>query len=104
MEIREPRRSDDQNDALHGLIDQIIKQRPTHNGVRMDKALWKATFMQALGEEIRFVPTLEGDGVFPLGLSTKELSPSRFSELIDFILAWCAREEITIEHFDREAA
>lgn len=100
LEIREPKRSDEQNSALHGLIQQIIKQRPVHNGVRMDMALWKASFMQALGEEIRFVSTLEGDGVFPIGLSTRALSKSRFSELLDFILAWCAREEIEIEHFD----
>lgn len=100
LELREPKRSDDQNDAIHGLIDQIIKQRPIHNGIRMDKALWKASFMQALGEEIRFIPTLDGDGVFPIGLSTRELGKNRFSELIEFVLAWCAREGLTIKHFD----
>lgn len=100
LELREPTRSDAQNDALHGLIDQIIKQRPTHNGIRMDKALWKATFMYALGEEVRFVPTLEGDGVFPIGLRTSSLGKERFGELMEFILAWSAREGLTIEHFD----
>lgn len=102
LEIREPKRSDEQNAALHGLIAQIIKKRPVHNGVRMDMALWKASFMQALGEEVRFVPTLDGDGVFPIGLKTSALSKSRFSELIEFILAWCAREEIAVEYFDAD--
>lgn len=102
LEIREPKRSDEQNAALHGLIAQIIKQRPVHNGVRMDMALWKASFMQALGEEVRFVPTLDGDGVFPIGLKTSALTVARFSELIEFILAWCAREEITVQYFDAE--
>lgn len=100
LELREPTRTDDQNDALHGLIDQIIKQRPVHNGIRMDKALWKAAFMQALGEEIRFLPTLDGSGVFPLGLRTSALGKSRFAELMEFILAWCATEGLTVEHFD----
>ena len=100
LEIKEPKRSDEQNAALHGLIGQIMKQRPVQNGVRMDMALWKASFMQALGEEVRFVPTLGGDGVFPIGLSTSALSKSRFSELIEFVLAWCALEGLTVEHFD----
>lgn len=100
LEIREPTRTDEQNDALHGLIDQIIRQRPEHNGIRMDKALWKAAFMQALGEEIRFLPTLDGKGVFPIGLSTARLSVSRFTELMEFILAWCATEGLTVQHFD----
>lgn len=100
LEIKEPKRSDDQNAALHGLIGQIIKQRPVHNGVKMDMALWKASFMQALGEEVRFVPTLDGDGVFPVGLRTSALGVARFSELIEFVLSWCAREGIEVEHFD----
>ena len=100
MELREAKRSDDQNAALHGLIQQIVRQRPVHNGVRMDMALWKASFMQALGEEVRFVPTLDGDGVFPIGLRTSALSKARFAELIEFILAWCAREGIEVQHFD----
>ena len=100
LEIKEPKRSDDQNAALHGLIGQIIKQRPIHNGIRMDMALWKASFMQALGEEVRFVPTLDGDGVFPVGLRTSALGVARFSELIEFVLSWCAREGLTVEYFD----
>lgn len=102
MEVRDAKRTDHQNAALHGLIAQIIRQRPIHNGISMDMALWKASFMQALGEEVRFVPTLDGDGVFPIGLSTSALPKDRFSELIEFVLAWCAREGLTVEHFDGE--
>lgn len=104
LELREARRSDDQNSALHGLIAQIMRQRPMHNGVRMDMALWKATFLHALGEEVRFVPTLEGDGVFPLGLKTSALSKARFAELLELVLAWSAREGLQIEHFDEQRA
>lgn len=99
LEIRPRKRTDEQNDALHGLIAQILRQRPVHNGVKMDLPLYKATFMQALGEEVRFVPTLEGDGLFPLGLSTSKLTKQRFSDLIELILAWSAREGLQIEHF-----
>lgn len=104
MELREAKRTDEQNDALHGLIDQIIKQRPHHCGVRYDKASYKATFMHALGHEMRMLPTLEGDGLFPMGLSTSQLAKGEFSDLIEFILAWCAREGLTVEHFDGEGS
>ncbi len=102
LEVRESKRTDDQNAALHGLIAQIIKQRPIHNGIRMDMALWKASFMQAFGEEVRFIPTLDGDGVFPVGLRTSALSVARFSELIEFILSWAAQQGLTIQHFDAD--
>jgi hypothetical protein len=100
MELRAETRTDEQNRAIHGLIGQIMKQRTHHNGVRMDMALWKAVFLQALGEEVRFVPTLDGDGLFPLGLSTSKLTIARGSELIEFILCWAAREGLAIQHFD----
>jgi len=95
-----PGRTIPQNDALHGLINQIIKQRPTLHGNPMDMGLWKATFMNALGIEIRLMPTLDGKGVFPIGLSTRDLSKEQFSDLIEYILWWCATEDLTIEHFD----
>lgn len=104
LEVRGPKRSDEQNDALHGLISQIMRQCPVHNGVRMDMALWKAAFMHALGEEVRFIPALDGGGVFPVGLRTSALSKARFSELLEFILSWCAREGIEIKHFEEMAA
>ena len=103
LELRERTRTDDQNDALHGLIDQILKQRPVHRGVRMDKARYKAVFMQALGHEMTMLPTLEGDGFFPMGLSTSRLTVGEFANLMELILAWCAREGIEVKHFDEAA-
>lgn len=100
LELRERTRSDEQNDALHGLIDQILKQRPFLNGIRMDKVRMKAVFMQALGHELQMLPTLAGDGFFPMGLSTSKLTVSQFTDLIEFILAWCAEQGLEIKHFD----
>lgn len=103
LELREATRSDAQNAALHGLIGQIMKQRTHHNGVRMTMPLWKAVFVEALGEEVRFVPKLGGDGMFPIGLSTSALSKSRFADLITLILAWSTQEGLTVEHFEDAA-
>lgn len=100
LELRPVKRTDEQNDALHGLIDQILKQRPIHCGMRMSKEAYKAVFMHALGKEVTMLPTLDGDGFFPMGLSTSKLTVGEFTQLIDSILAWCAREGITVRHFD----
>jgi hypothetical protein len=100
LELREPKRSDDQNRALWGALNQIQRQRPTHNGVKMSPELWKSVFMDALGAEMRMLPKLDGDGFFPIGHSTSRLTKSEFADLLTLILAWCAREGIDIEHFD----
>lgn len=100
LELRETKRSDDQNRALWGVLGQIQRQRPTHNGVKMNPELWKAVFLHALGNETVFVPTLDGCGMFPLGQRSSQLSKGEFADLLTLILAWCAREGLTIEHFD----
>lgn len=102
MEIRDAKRTDAQNAALWSLLGQIQKQRPVHNGVQMTPELWKAVFMQAAGQEIVFVPTLEGAGMFPLGLRSSKLTKPEFSALIECILAWTASQGLEIEHFDGE--
>lgn len=105
LELREPKRTDDQNRALWGLLNQIQKQRPVHCGVSMTAETWKSVFMQALGAEMVFVPTLDGDGMFPMGHRTSHLTKGEFAGLLTLMLAWCDREGLTIEHFDdREAA
>lgn len=100
LELREPKRSDDQNRALWSLLNQVQKQRPIHNGVRMSAELWKATFMHAAGVEGVFLPTLEGDGLFPAGFRSSKLTKAEFANLLELILAWAAREGLTIQHFD----
>ncbi len=100
VEWTKSNRTLEQNSALHGLLAQIVRQRPERNGLRMTVPLYKAAFMHALGEEVKFMPSLDGTTVFPLGLSTSRLTKERFSDLIEFILAWCAKEGLTVEHFD----
>jgi hypothetical protein len=103
LELREPKRSDEQNAALWGLLNQIQRQRPTHNGVKMTPELWKTVFMDALGAEMRMLPKLDGDGFFPIGHSTSRLTKGEFADLLTLMLAWCAREGLRVEHFDEAA-
>lgn len=102
LELREPTRSTEQNAALWSLLTQVHRQRPTHNGVKMTPELWKAVFMQAWGAEVVFLPTLEGDGMFPAGHRSSHLTVGEMSTLLEFILAWTAKEGLTITHFGGE--
>lgn len=99
LEIRNAKRTDPQNAALWSLLGQIQRQRPVHNGVQMDTETWKCLFLQALGREVRFVPTLDGTSMLPLGLRSSKLTKAEFSDLLELILAWCATEGLQVEHF-----
>ena len=102
IDIRETKRSDDQNRALWSLLTQITRQRPTHNGVKMDQEMWKAVFMNALGVEMKIMPNLDGNGFFPIGHRSSQLTKSEFADLLTLMLAWAAREGLEIRHFDGE--
>lgn len=104
MELREAKRTDDQNRALWSLLHQIHKQRPTHNGVEMTPDLWKAVFLDAWGAETVFLPKLEGGGMFAAGHRSSQLTKAEFAELLTVILAWCAHQGLEIEHFDQAEA
>ena len=96
LEIAEPKRSTDQNAKLWATLTDIARQRPIHNGVKMTPDLYKAVFMQALGREMVMLPTLNGDGFFPIGHRSSELSKAEFSDLLELIHAWAAQNEVAL--------
>jgi hypothetical protein len=103
LEIREPKRTDEQNAAMWGLLAQITKQRPVHNGRPMTSDLWKSVFMDALGHEVDYVGSLDGTRIFPLGHRSSHLTKAQMSDLLELMLAWCAEQGLTIQHFDEAA-
>ena len=100
VEVKGESRTDRQNRAIHGLIGQIMKQRPVHRGIEMTMEAYKAVFMHGLGRELDMIPSLDGRSMVPLGLSTSALTVGEFNQLVEFTLAWCAQEGLTIRHFD----
>jgi hypothetical protein len=103
LELREAKRTDPQNKALWGLLNQIQKQRPIHNGVNMTPELWKATFLDALNSECTIMPKLDGNGFFPMHSSSR-LTKGEFVDLLSLMLAWCAEQGLDIRHFDEAEA
>jgi hypothetical protein len=97
VEFREKRRTDDQNRLMWAELTTLARLRPYHNGVRMSPDTYKCMFMHALGHETRFIPTMDGDGVFPLGMRSSRLTIPEMSDLIELLNAFAAREGVTLE-------
>lgn len=92
VRLGKPTRTEDQNDKLHPMIRDIQRQVPgmetfSEKDIRL-------RFLNALGTELRFLPMLEGEGVFPVGLSSSELTKDQFSALIELIYAFGAKHEV----------
>jgi hypothetical protein len=95
IEVKEPKRSDEQNDRLWAMLGDISRQA-TINGKRYDPDAWKCIFMKAMGREAQFLPTLDGNSFFPTGFRSSDLSVREMSDLQTFMEAWAAENNITL--------
>lgn len=88
-----PKRNNDQNRAMWAALSDIALQK-RHHGLKLSPSDWRLLFLSALGDELRVVPNLDGNGLVQLGRSTSELSKSDFSDLLDLIHAWGAQNGV----------
>jgi hypothetical protein len=95
VEVREPKRSDAQNDRLWAMLGDIAKHA-TINGKAYTPDQWKCVFMKAIGEEAQFLPTLDGNSFFPTGFRSSQLSVAQMSDLQTFMEAWAAEQLIPL--------
>lgn len=54
----------------------------------------KLRFLHALGAEMRFLPALEGQGMFPIGLRSSTLTVDQFSALVELLYVYGARHGV----------
>lgn len=94
--IREETRNDRQNRALWGYIKQLRDAMPDTFG-QFSPEDCKLRFMNALGKEMRFLPELDGAGLFPVGHRSSELSVEQFSALLELISEYAARHGIQLK-------
>ena len=95
IEVKEPKRSDLQNDRMWAML-AVIAKNSTINGKRFLPEAWKCIFMQALGREVAFLPTLNSSGFFPTGFRSSDLTVREMSDLQTFIEAYAAENDITL--------
>jgi hypothetical protein len=92
VEIREPTRTDDQNRKLWPMLEDIRQQVPGMEEYSRDDI--KLRFLNALGMEMRFLPALEGNGLFPVGLRSSSLTKDQFSALIELLYMFGAKHGV----------
>jgi hypothetical protein len=93
VEFRAPRRTTDQNSKLWAMLSDIARQKE-HCGRKYTTDQWKCLFLHALGKEMQFIPSLDGSTFLPYGNSSSALSKSEMAELIEFITAWGAQNNV----------
>lgn len=98
MTVKEATRTTDQNALLWSVLSEISRAKP--EGRRHTPEVWKCLFMSACGHAVQFEMGLDGKP-FPVGFRSSRLTKSQFSDLIEFIYAWCAEKGVSL---DREAA
>jgi hypothetical protein len=94
-EVREPKRTLEQNDLMWSLLTDISVACPM--GRRHTPDDWKAIAMNACGWECQFVEGLDGRP-FPKGFRSSHLNKTQMSDLIEFLLAFGAEHSIKWTH------
>ncbi len=92
VKISEPTRTDEQNKKLWPMIADIQRQVPDMAPYSANDA--KLRFMDALGTELRFLPKLEGQGMFPVGASSRALTVDQFSLLLELLYKYGAENGV----------
>lgn len=101
VEIRENKRSVDQNSLMWAALTDISRQLAWH-GQKLSPEDWKILLMAGLSQELRVVPNIDGTGFVPLGRSSSKLTVQEMTDLIELIFAFGAKHGVTFS--DREAA
>lgn len=86
--FKEPTRSLEQNAKLWACLTDVANQVDWY-GKKLTAEDWKCVFSASL-RNTRVVPTIDGDGFVPLGMSTSKMSKAEMSALIELIHAFGA--------------
>jgi len=92
MRLAKETRRDAQNRKLWPMIADLQRQVPELATYSAEDI--KLRFLNALGTEMRFLPTLEGEGMFPVGMRSSTLTVAQFSALIELLYAYGAQHGV----------
>lgn len=103
VEFKETKRSIPQNDRMWAMLTDVSKQA-IHMGRKYSPEQWKAIFMHALGQEVEFLPSLDGATFIPVGYHSSDLGKSEMAALIDLIHVEGAKLGVVFHDEHSEAA
>lgn len=104
IEFKSAKRTIDQNSRFWAMLTDIAVQLPWH-GQKLRADDWRLIFLDALKQELRIVPNVDGTGFVNLGRSSSDLSKQEFSELLELIAEFGARHGVKFhDHAELEPA
>lgn len=92
IEFKEPTRTVAQNARMWAMLGDISRQVVWY-GKTLTPEDWKTVFTASL-RQTRVVPTIDGDGFVPLGMSTSKMSKAELSALMELIEAFGAQHGV----------
>ncbi len=95
VEWKETKRSVPQNDRFYAMLTDIAAEMKKR-GRDHDVSQWKTIFMAAFGHEVKFLPSLDQKTFIPLGHSSSDLSVKEMSDLMEFMTAWAAENNVPL--------
>ena len=105
LRIEPEKRSDAENRLLHALLGHIAKTQEWAGGKR-DIDTWKrlmtAAWCRAIGDQVELLPAIDGNGVDIVFRKTSNLSRKECADLIEFIFAWGAQNDVSFPPYRQE--
>ena len=100
IEIKQSKRSVEQNSMFHSIIDKISKAM-REAGSTWTADDWKRLLIDQWAHDTnrkigKVCPSLDGERVVQLGLQSHKFTTSESSEFIEFLLAWSAQKGIDV--------
>jgi hypothetical protein len=100
VEYKAAKRTLPQHDRMWAMLTDIAAQK-RHCGRKYTPDQWKVIFLNALGREADFIPSLDEKTFVPI-YSSSDLSKSEMSDLLELMAAWGAQNGVTFH--DKAAA
>lgn len=92
VKIAAETRRDGQNRLMWAKVRDLRKQAPDMAKYSDDSC--KLRFLDALGEEMPYLPNLANDGFFPVGQRSSTLTVAQFSGLIELMNKYAAENDV----------
>ena len=100
IEIKQSKRSTEQNAMFHSLIDKISKQMSAV-GSTWTSDDWKRLLIDQWAHDTnrkigKVCPSLDGERIVQLGLQSHKFTTGESSEFIEFLMAWATLKGIDV--------
>ena len=101
LEVKDASKSREQEEKYHAIIGDIAKQAQ-HMGAKWSADDWKRMLVWQYCKDNQLdcgkvIPSLDMTGIVQLGIQTRKFTKEQASEFVEFLLAWCANNGITLD-------